>query len=87
MPGYGQGSKWGDMQLSPGRYVQASLPLLTTPACGNRAFKSRDERAKSGLKEQGEKCPKADFLHEAELLSKHNTKVAAATTGNFQMSG
>jgi hypothetical protein len=60
---------------------------VDAPACGNRAFKSRNKRTKSGLKEQEEKCPRADFLHEVELLSKHNTKVAAATTRNCQISG
>jgi hypothetical protein len=42
-------------------------------------FQVKVKRAKNGLKEQEEKCRNADFLHEVELLSKHNTKVAAAT--------
>jgi hypothetical protein len=50
-------------------------------------FQVKGKWAKNGLKEQGEKCRNAAFLHEVELLSKHDTKVAAATRRNLHISG
>jgi hypothetical protein len=69
-------------QICTGQSATADGPRVRKPG-----FQVKVKRAKNGLKEQGEKCRNADFLHEVELLPKHNTKVAAVRPRNLQTSG